>query len=82
MPGPVADRLELMRATAANLEPILLVYDGGGDTVRRSSTQVCAAAEPLLETTHRGRPPHRLWAVDATRPSRRGCRATSRRGRR
>ena len=32
MPGPVADRLELMRATAANLEPILLVYDGGGDT--------------------------------------------------
>ena len=32
MPGPVADRLELMRATGANLEPILLVYDGGGDT--------------------------------------------------
>src|SRR5687768_12995248 len=32
MPGPVADRLELMRATSANLEPILLVYDGGGPT--------------------------------------------------
>ena len=32
MPGPVADRLELMRATGANLEPILLVYEGGGAT--------------------------------------------------
>ena len=32
MPGPVADRLELMRATRANLEPILLVYEGGGGT--------------------------------------------------
>jgi len=28
MPGPVADRLDLMRATRANLEPILLVYEG------------------------------------------------------
>ena len=29
MPGPVADRLELMRAARANVEPILLMYDGG-----------------------------------------------------
>jgi uncharacterized protein (DUF1015 family) len=28
MPGPVAGRRELMRATRANLEPILLVYNG------------------------------------------------------
>jgi hypothetical protein len=30
MPGPVADRLELMRAARASLEPILLAYEGGG----------------------------------------------------
>ena len=35
MAGPVADRLALMRATEANLEPIYLVYDGGGAAVRR-----------------------------------------------
>ena len=30
MPGPVAGRRELMKATRSNLEPILLVYNGGG----------------------------------------------------
>jgi uncharacterized protein (DUF1015 family) len=29
MPGPVAGRRELMQATRSNLEPILLVYNGG-----------------------------------------------------
>ncbi|MDI5971688.1 DUF1015 domain-containing protein [Streptomyces sp. SL13] len=32
MPGPVVDRAELMRTTAANLEPLLLVYRGDGPT--------------------------------------------------
>jgi uncharacterized protein (DUF1015 family) len=49
MPGPVADRLELMRATGANLEPILLVYDGGGDTA--AVLDEVAAGPPTLETT-------------------------------
>ncbi|MGW0227255.1 DUF1015 family protein [Actinopolymorpha singaporensis] len=44
MPGPVADRLALMSACEANLEPILLVYDGGGP------------ASDLVETTVRGEP--------------------------
>jgi uncharacterized protein (DUF1015 family) len=30
MPGPVQDRAELVARTRSNLEPILLVYDGGG----------------------------------------------------
>jgi uncharacterized protein (DUF1015 family) len=30
MPGPVAGRRELMKATGSNLEPILLVYNGEG----------------------------------------------------
>jgi uncharacterized protein (DUF1015 family) len=61
MPGPVADRLELMRATAANLEPILLVYDGGGPT--RDVVEEAAAGEPLVETTTEDGIRHRLWAV-------------------
>jgi uncharacterized protein (DUF1015 family) len=32
MPGPVAGRRELMKATRSNLEPILLVYNGGAET--------------------------------------------------
>ena len=49
MPGPVADRLELMRATAANLEPILLTYDGAGATAEWID-RVCEGP-PLLATT-------------------------------
>lgn len=42
MAGPVADRLALMEATEANLEPIYLVYDGGG----AASDLVASVGEP------------------------------------
>ena len=61
MPGPVADRLELMRATSANLEPILLVYDGGGDTARVID-EVCAG-EPVLRTRAEDGLEQRVWCV-------------------
>ncbi|HEU4910303.1 MAG TPA: DUF1015 domain-containing protein [Actinomycetes bacterium] len=61
MPGPVADRLELMRATSANLEPILLVYDGGGDTAAVID-EVCAGP-PLLETCTEDGLVQRLWVL-------------------
>jgi uncharacterized protein (DUF1015 family) len=61
MPGPVADRLELMRATQANLEPILLVYEGGGETV--SVIDATAAKPPLVETVTEDGIRHRLWAL-------------------
>ena len=61
MPGPVADRLELMRATAANLEPILLTYDGAGATAAWID-EVCAGP-PLLATTTEDGVAQRLWAV-------------------
>jgi uncharacterized protein (DUF1015 family) len=61
MPGPVADRLDLMRATGANLEPILLVYEGGGGT----AAVIAAAAEtpPLIETTTEDGLVQRVWQV-------------------
>ncbi|HEY6745714.1 MAG TPA: DUF1015 domain-containing protein, partial [Mycobacteriales bacterium] len=60
MAGPVADRLALTEATQANLEPIYLVYSGGG-----AASQAVAAAdssEPLL-TVSSGGVTHRLWAL-------------------
>jgi uncharacterized protein (DUF1015 family) len=61
MPGPVADRLELMRATGANLEPILLVYEGGGG----AAAVIAAVAEthPLIETTTEEGLVQRVWRV-------------------
>lgn len=65
MPGPVADRLELMRATAANLEPILLVYDGGGDTaaVVDDVVERRLAGDPVIATCTEDGLDQRVWAV-------------------
>ena len=61
MAGPVADRLALMAAAEADLEPIYLVYDGGGAASKLISdvqdVDVVASA-----TTPDGNT-HRLWAV-------------------
>jgi uncharacterized protein (DUF1015 family) len=60
MAGPVADRLALTAATAANLEPIYLVYAGGG-----AATQVVSSFDevpPLVSTAVDG-VSHRLWAL-------------------
>lgn len=61
MPGPVADRLELMRATSANLEPILLVYDGAAATAQFID-EACSG-EPLISTCTEDGWLQRLWAV-------------------
>ncbi|WP_202911363.1 DUF1015 family protein [Segeticoccus rhizosphaerae] len=61
MAGPVADRLALMEATEANLEPIYLVYDGGG----AASELVASVGDqvPLAEAQTPDGTIHRLWAV-------------------
>ena len=65
MAGPVADRLALMDATEANLEPIYLVYPGGGPT----SELVASVDRPgsgAVEVAHTTTPDgieHRLWAI-------------------
>ena len=52
MAGPVADRLQVMKATGADLEPIYLVYDGGGAGVgagarrRTAHDPIAATATP------------------------------------
>lgn len=62
-PGPVADRLALMAATSANLEPILLVYDGDGpasDVVDRATLQPAELDVTAADGTR-----HRLWRLPA-----------------
>ncbi|MFI0981480.1 DUF1015 domain-containing protein [Streptomyces sp. NPDC021093] len=64
MPHVVEDRAALMRATAANLEPLLLTYRSGpgasgtADTIDRT-----AARPPLLSTTTEDGFHHRLWSI-------------------
>ena len=61
MAGPVADRLSLMTAVAGDLEPIFLVYDGGG-----AASRLVAEADrqqPDVTVTTPGGITHRLWAV-------------------
>ena len=49
MAGPVADRLALMSATDANLEPIYLVYDGGGAASRAVASVAGTGGSPAVE---------------------------------
>jgi uncharacterized protein (DUF1015 family) len=63
-PGPVRDRLALMSATEANLEPIFLLYDGGGGSATGQVVdEIASSMPPLLETSTGDDVQHRLWAV-------------------
>ncbi|KFG76274.1 DUF1015 domain-containing protein [Streptomyces mutabilis] len=64
MPHVVADRAALMRATRANLEPLLLTYRGNGGTAA-TTTVVERTVEqpPLLSTTTEDGYCHRLWSL-------------------
>ncbi|GLF96122.1 DUF1015 domain-containing protein [Streptomyces yaizuensis] len=63
MPEIVADRAALMSATAANLEPLLLTYRGGGNTGTATVVDRTVERAPLLATTTEDGVGHRLWAV-------------------
>lgn len=61
MPGPVDDRAVLMRTTATNPEPILLVHQG---TQRlRDLLEQATTHPPLVAFPGRDDSDHRLWAV-------------------
>jgi uncharacterized protein (DUF1015 family) len=61
MAGPVADRLEVMTATGTDLEPIYLVYDGGGPA--SELLRSVDAQAPIAHTTTPDGIAHRLWSV-------------------
>ncbi|MFF0009284.1 DUF1015 domain-containing protein [Streptomyces tibetensis] len=66
MPHIVADRAALMRATSANLEPLLLTYRGEGSTTATADLiERTATLPPLLATTTEDGFRHRLWSVTA-----------------
>jgi uncharacterized protein (DUF1015 family) len=62
IPGIVADRLAMMEASEANLEPILLVYDGAGATA--DIMDRARAGTPLIDVDAPDGTFHRLWAID------------------
>ncbi|MFD7436713.1 DUF1015 family protein [Streptomyces sp. NPDC059861] len=62
MPHIVADRADLMRATSANLEPLLLTYRGDGQACAEVVERT-AEKPPLLATTTEDGYHHRLWSV-------------------
>ena len=75
MPGPVRGRRQLMEATQANLEPIFLLYEGGGSAAGRGAergpasvatqlaAQVADTATPVLSTGTGDGIRHTLWQV-------------------
>ncbi|MFJ3637523.1 DUF1015 family protein [Streptomyces sp. NPDC090112] len=64
MPDVVTDRAGLMRATSANLEPLLLTYRGDDPAAGAAAVvERTARREPLLSTTTEDGIQHRLWAI-------------------
>ncbi|MDX3538692.1 DUF1015 domain-containing protein [Streptomyces sp. MB09-01] len=64
MPDVVTDRAGLMRATSANLEPLLLTYRGDDPgTGATAVVERTARRAPLLSTTTEDGFQHRLWAI-------------------
>ncbi|MFJ6796396.1 DUF1015 domain-containing protein [Streptomyces sp. NPDC091268] len=64
MPDVVSDRAGLMRATSANLEPLLLTYRGDDpDGGTAAVVERTALRAPLLSTTTEDGFQHRLWAI-------------------
>jgi uncharacterized protein (DUF1015 family) len=60
-PGPVQDRLALMRAMAANPEPIFLLYEGGGAASKISADAV--GTPSLLRARTSDGIVHELWSI-------------------
>lgn len=62
MPGPVEDRLRLMRAVRANLSCVHAVYAGPSRPLAALLEQTCASA-PTAELVDEAGVVHRMWTV-------------------
>lgn len=62
MPQWVDDRFELMEATDADLEPILLAYAGGG--AASDAVDEARSGEPWLVADTENGAHHRIWRID------------------
>jgi uncharacterized protein (DUF1015 family) len=78
MPGPVADRAALMRATGANLEPLLLAYRGGVATAEVVERVAAGDAAPGQGTPGDAAPRDGRSGDAATGPAPHGRRAPAR----
>ena len=67
MPGPVEDRLRLLRATHTNVSPIFAIFEDGEGTAR-AILEDTARGIPLCEATDDRGDRHRLWKVGDTQP--------------
>jgi uncharacterized protein (DUF1015 family) len=63
MPGPKADRLELMRHTRANLEPLWFIAANDLPELEKELDQTDAKL-PIAEVTDKDEVRHRLWRLD------------------
>lgn len=59
---PKADRLNLMRACNANLEPIELLYIDEKDIIRKKMDE--ALNDPIIDVTGHDGFNHKLWQID------------------
>jgi len=63
MPAPVADRLRLLAATQANLEPIVLTHDGSRAASDDLASRLVADVAPIVDLLDDVGVRHRLWRV-------------------
>jgi uncharacterized protein (DUF1015 family) len=61
MPGPVNDRAELIARTRSNLEPILLVYDGGG--LASEAADRVTDEQRIIDTVAPDGSSHTVWRI-------------------
>lgn len=63
--GPKADRLKLMLATDANLEPIFGVYRDPDGASSERLRAICSSTQPFIAVTDTDGVEHRLWRTSA-----------------
>jgi uncharacterized protein (DUF1015 family) len=67
MPGPIEDRLALLRATKTHLSPIYGTVAGPSDALAAVLDRTCET-DPLFDVIDEEDVRHRLWRIAATEP--------------